>query len=198
MNTISGTVLNRAGSAKHSPWLQPWVPKRFTHRTVSTVFRTLQNATNTPCLSHFFLTPLRFFAHSLRSLRLTCLYRIMIYITKPGGGLKIMDNFEQRWLNTEMLLKERFDKVPDMEGILFLIGVNELGRMPRKKFSKEQKQDLMHVAVCTLLSQLGYYAPVGRDEEGWPHFNELMPVPASGIKDQEQMLKECVVRYFEQ
>jgi hypothetical protein len=108
-----------------------------------------------------------------------------------------MENFEQRWLDTENMLRQRFGKLPDMEGILFLIGVNEFGRMPRKKFSKEQKQDLMHVAVCTLLCQLGYYAPAGRDEEGWPHFHELMTVSATGLKDQEQMLKECIIRYFE-
>ena len=108
-----------------------------------------------------------------------------------------MENFEQRWLDTENLLKERFGKVPDMEGILFLIGVNELGRLPRKKFSKEQKQDLMHIAVCTLLSQLGYYEFVGRDEDGWPHFKDVEQVPVTGIKEQELMLKECVIRYFE-
>ena len=108
-----------------------------------------------------------------------------------------MENFEQRWINTEFLLKERFEKVPDMEGILFLIGVNELGRLPRKKFSKEQKQDLMHIAVCTLLSQLGYYELMGRDDDGWPHFRETEQVPVSGMAEQERMLKECVIRYFE-
>ena len=45
-----------------------------------------------------------------------------------------MENFEQKWIDTEFLLRERFGKVPDMEGILFLIGVNELGKLPRKKF----------------------------------------------------------------
>jgi hypothetical protein len=108
-----------------------------------------------------------------------------------------MENFEQRWQDTEKLLQERFGKVPDMEGMLFLIGVNELGRMPRRKFSKEQKQDLMHIAVCTLLSQLGYYTFAGRDEDGWPHFDELMPVTVKGIGEQEQILRECIVRYFE-
>ena len=109
-----------------------------------------------------------------------------------------MENFEQRWAATEVLLNERFEKVPDMEGILFLIGVNELGRLPRKKFSKEQKQDLMHIAVCTLLSQLGYYEFTGRDEDGWPHFRDIEQVPVTGINEQEIMLKECVIRYFEQ
>jgi hypothetical protein len=108
-----------------------------------------------------------------------------------------MDNFEQRWLETEQMLTERFGKLPDMEGILFLIGVNELGKMPRRKFSKEQKQDLMHIAVCTLLTQHGFYEFVGRDEEGWPHFKEVEEVPIKGMAEQEIMLKECVINYFE-
>jgi hypothetical protein len=107
-----------------------------------------------------------------------------------------MDNFDQQWAATEEMLKQRFGKVPDMEGILFLIGINELGSLPQKKFSKEQKQDLMHVAVCTLLTQDGFYEYLGRDPEGWPHFKELEPVPVRGLKDQETMLRQCVIRYF--
>ncbi|RYZ46346.1 MAG: hypothetical protein EOP49_23445, partial [Sphingobacteriales bacterium] len=69
-----------------------------------------------------------------------------------------MENFEERWFGVEQLLQERFEKKPDMEGILFLIGINELGMMPRRnKFTKEQKQDLMHIAVCSLLSRKGYF-----------------------------------------
>jgi hypothetical protein len=108
-----------------------------------------------------------------------------------------MENFEQRWKDTEQMLVERFDKLPDMEGILYLIGVNELGMLPARKFSKEQKQDIMHIAVCSLLSQLGYFEFELRDVDGWPHFREVKPVPVSGMGGQEQMLKECIVRYFE-
>src|SRR3569623_2855180 len=100
-----------------------------------------------------------------------------------------MDNMEQRWKETEQMLEERFGKVPDMEGILFLIGVNELGSVPGRKFSKEQKQDLMHVAVCTLLSQAGYYEFEGRDQDGWPHFKEVEKVPLTGMAEQEELLK---------
>lgn len=109
-----------------------------------------------------------------------------------------MENMEQRWLDVEKLLEERFDKKPDMEGILFLIGVNELNpdRLPVIKFSKEQKQDLMHVAVCTLLTQVGYYEPAGRDEDGWPHFTETSAIPAMNMKEQEEILKACIINYF--
>ncbi len=108
-----------------------------------------------------------------------------------------MENFEQRWKNVEQMLHGRFEKVPDMESILFLIGVNELGAMPRRKFSKEQKQDLMHVAVCALLSIEGYYQYAGRDKDGWPHYEQVEQVNAADMKGQEQLLKECIIRYFE-
>ena len=101
------------------------------------------------------------------------------------------------WSAVEALLVERFGKIPDMEGILFLIGINEFGQQPRReKFTKEQKQDLMHIAVCTLLTQLDYYKFIGRDEEGWPHFETLAPVPPMSMMDQENILKACIVQYF--
>ena len=108
-----------------------------------------------------------------------------------------MEHFEEQWLGLEMMLKERFGKVPDMEAMLFLIGINELGSRPHGNFTKEQKQDLMHIAVCTLLETLGYYEYIGRDEEGWPHFERVTTVSIEGARDQERILKECIIRYFE-
>ncbi|XZF13350.1 hypothetical protein ACTHGU_16305 [Chitinophagaceae bacterium MMS25-I14] len=108
-----------------------------------------------------------------------------------------MENLQEQWKQTEAMLQERFGKVPDMEGVLFLIGINELGAPPTRKFSKEQKQDLMHIAVCTLLSQLGYYELAGLDPDGWPHFNEKEPVPPMSMKEQEDILKACIIHYFE-
>ena len=109
-----------------------------------------------------------------------------------------MENFEARWKQVENMLEERFGKLPDMEGILFLIGINELGQDPkRKKWTKEQKQDLMHIAVCTLLSQDGYFVMTGKDQDGWPHFENIQPIPAGDMQSQERLLKEAAIRYFE-
>ena len=83
-----------------------------------------------------------------------------------------------------------------MEAILFLIGVQESGDL-RAKFSKEQKQDLMHVAVCTLLSQSGYYELEGTDADGWPHFKQLKAMPSYNVVEQENFLKDHVLLYFE-
>ena len=106
------------------------------------------------------------------------------------------DDIQIRWLQLRIRLKERFDIKPDMDGILFLIGVQELG-MGIQKFSKEQKQDLMHIAVCTLLSQSGYYSKEGLDDEGWPHFRQLKPLPENNMIEQENFLKDFVLMYFD-
>lgn len=84
-----------------------------------------------------------------------------------------------------------------MEAILFLIGMQETGFV-RDKMTKEQKQDLMHVAICKLLSASGFYLLEGKDEEGWPHFRQLKEIPVMNVVEQENFLKDHVLLYFEQ
>ena len=83
----------------------------------------------------------------------------------------------------------------DVHALLFLIGVNELG-IGHKRFSKQEKTDLIHVAICTLLVPAGYYEFKGRDEDGWPHFELLKNLPAINSKDQEHLIKEAMLDYF--
>src|ERR1700756_2836848 len=99
------------------------------------------------------------------------------------------DDLQQRWWKLEEKLMNRFGKKPDLEAILFLIGIQEFGQI-REKFTKEQKQDLMHVAVCKLLSQSGYYELEETDEEGWPHFKQLKSMPEMNMTEQEIFLKD--------
>jgi len=117
------------------------------------------------------------------------------------GGLYLQamfasDDLQQRWWNLEAKLAERFGKKPDLEAILFLIGIQEFGHI-RKKFTKEQKQDLMHVAVCSLLAQSGYYELEKKDNDGWPHFRQLKPMPEMRTKEQEDFLKDHILLYFQ-
>jgi hypothetical protein len=106
------------------------------------------------------------------------------------------DDLQQRWWELEAKLVERFGKKPDLETILFLIGIQEFGQL-KEKFTKEQKQDLMHVAVCKLLSQSGYYELEKTDEEGWPHFKQLKRMPDMDMIQQEYFLKDHILLYFE-
>ena len=78
----------------------------------------------------------------------------------------------------------------------FLIGIQEFWEV-KEKFTKEQKQDLMHVAVCRLLSQSGYYELEKIDEEGWPHFKQLKPMPEMDTISQENFLKDHILLYFQ-
>jgi hypothetical protein len=105
-------------------------------------------------------------------------------------------DLQARWWNLEARLMERFGKKPDMETILFLIGVQELGHI-RRRFSKEEKQDLMHIAVCSLFRQSGYYEVEGTDKDGWPHFRQLKALPEMSMPEQENFLKDHILLYFE-
>lgn len=106
------------------------------------------------------------------------------------------EDLQIRWLKLRIRLKERFGIKPDMNGVLLLIGVQELGQGPQE-FSKEQKQDLMHIAICTILAAGGYYANDGNDEEGWPHFTQLKALPAFDLFEQENFLKDHILLYFQ-
>lgn len=104
---------------------------------------------------------------------------------------------EYEWLRVRHVIKKSMGKaeLPNLNNVLFLIGIQELGRFD-DKFSKEEKQDLMHIAVCTLLESEGYFKFKGRDADGWPHFDTLRPIDIEGVNNQEELLKVKVIEYF--
>ena len=105
------------------------------------------------------------------------------------------------WLRIRHYVKDSLNikDLPDLKVILFLIGVQELGNIDTERsFSKEEKQDLMHVAVCTLLEHEGYYRFKGRDQDGWPHWEVARPFSVKGVKEQELILKMRIINYFDQ
>lgn len=109
--------------------------------------------------------------------------------------MNVSDDLQTRWWTLEAKLVERFGKKPDMETILFLIGIQEFGGST-EKFTKEQKQDLMHVAVCSLFSQSGYFELEGYDSDRWPHFRQVKALPEMGMIEQENFLKDHILLYF--
>lgn len=106
---------------------------------------------------------------------------------------------EFQWLRVQHIVKETMarDKLPDLQAVLYLIGIQELGFLQRK-YTKEEKQDLMHIAVCKLLSTKGYFEFVGRDEDGWPHYNQIKALPKEDVKEQETLLKILTIDYFKE
>lgn len=107
---------------------------------------------------------------------------------------------EFKWLELKHKIAAHLGKteLPDFYTILFLIGVQERGVVPDEKFTKEEKQDLMHIAICTLLEPDGYFEFVGLDQDGWPHWNPIKHFDIKGETEQEIFLRDRVMAYFEE
>jgi hypothetical protein len=102
---------------------------------------------------------------------------------------------EIRFQKLKKGLEEKFGEGMDLQAILFLIGVNELGEGYRN-FSKNEKTDLLHIAICTLLEPYGYYKFEGRDKENWPHFTLEQQLPLIDHREQQHLMKESMLEYF--
>jgi len=104
----------------------------------------------------------------------------------------------QKWVVLQDRLAGDFDtERPDIKVMLFLIGVQELGKGP-KKFSKRQKEELMHIANCRLFSEMGFYELEGLDQDGWPHWKLVKPIPNYTLLEQEMVIKSLIISYFEE
>ena len=104
---------------------------------------------------------------------------------------------EKNWQSLLVEIGHMLGQVPkDLNGVLFLIGVQELGK-GHQLFTKEQKQDLMHIAICKVLSYSDYYTLEGLDSEGWPHWKLIKKLPRFDLLEQEKLLKIHVMEYFE-
>lgn len=106
-------------------------------------------------------------------------------------------DLERKWNALLVELTAIVGKKPkDLNTVLFLIGVQELGKgsIP---FSKEEKQDLMHIGICKVLSLAGYYELEGLDKDGWPHWKLIKKLPHFDLLEQEKLLKIHVMEYFE-
>lgn len=105
---------------------------------------------------------------------------------------------ETKYLSLLKKIENRFqgDGELDLNGVLFLIGVQELGHGFRK-YSKDEKMNLIHIAICTILTPHGFYEFSHNDEEGWPHFQMIQKLPGLNKIEQEELLKSAIVDYFE-
>jgi|688.fasta_scaffold1869758_1 hypothetical protein len=104
-------------------------------------------------------------------------------------------DFEKLWNEVLDEASAPFGERLEIEGLLFLIGVQELGQTGRK-FSKDQKLDLLHIAICRLLEPFGYYHYEGNDKDGWPHYSATEKLPSLSPAQQHQLMKRAIVEYF--
>ena len=104
---------------------------------------------------------------------------------------------KERWDRLIHILSERFSEgeALDVEGILYLVGLQELGQVHRK-MKKDDNVNLIHIGICTALEPFGYYRFDFFDEEGWPHFELLEELPPLKPGEQSVLMKEALVEYF--
>jgi len=107
------------------------------------------------------------------------------------------EQLKERWEAVVSLLSNRFaDGDPlDLDAVIYLVGLQELGQLHRK-FKKDEKVNLMHIAICRLLEPFGYYAFEYFDDDGWPHYKVLEQLPTLKAGEQSILMKEAIVTYF--
>lgn len=107
------------------------------------------------------------------------------------------EQLKQRWeFLVEKLSAQFSDGDPlELDGIVYLVGVQELGNFHRK-FKKDEKVNLMHIAICRLLEPYGYYDFDFFDDDGWPHYKIKEQLPPLKAGEQSVLMKEALVNYF--
>lgn len=104
---------------------------------------------------------------------------------------------KERWENVVRLLSDKFadGEHLDLDAVIYLIGLQEYGKFNRR-FKKDAKLDLMHIAICRLLEPYGYYEFDFQDEDGWPHYKVKEQLPPLKAGEQSVLMKEAIVQYF--
>ncbi|NGX82804.1 hypothetical protein [Aequorivita sp. KMM 9714] len=107
------------------------------------------------------------------------------------------EQLKERWETVVSMLSNRFadGEVLDLDAIIYLVGLQELGQIHRR-FKKDEKLDLMHIAICRLLEPYGYYEFDYFDDQGWPHYRVLEQLPPLKAGEQSVLMKEAIVQYF--
>jgi hypothetical protein len=107
-------------------------------------------------------------------------------------------NLKEKWEYLVSSLTEQFSDGEELnlDGIVYLIGVQELGQGHRR-FKKDEKINLMHIAICKLLEPFGYYEFDFYDDDGWPHYKIITELPNLKPGEQTVLMKEAIVNYFE-
>ena len=107
------------------------------------------------------------------------------------------DKLKARWDVLVAKLSQQFADGDSLEldAIIYLVGVQELGRF-HKTYKKDEKINLMHIAICRLLEPYGYYEFDFFDKDGWPHYKIKENLPSLKAGEQSVLMKEALVHYF--
>lgn len=101
----------------------------------------------------------------------------------------------ENWQRACNYFKKRFDVEEDLQTFVYLIGMQELGKI-QDRFTKEEKLDIMNIGLCRLLSEFNYYRLVKTDNDGWPHYERIQFLPDLDASQSENLVKEAITIYL--
>lgn len=105
-------------------------------------------------------------------------------------------DINKEWEKVKLFVQNRFGETLDIQTILYIIGLQELGKN-HQPLQKEQKVDIIHIGTCTVLISYGYYKKIGLDFEGWPHFKNIKKLPNHLVGElQENFMKKAIIEYL--
>ena len=107
------------------------------------------------------------------------------------------EQLKRLWDNVVLNLSNQFadgEKL-DLDAIIYIIGLQEKGNL-KTKYNKDDKINLMHIAICRLLEPFGYYEFDYFDKDGWPHYRVIEKLPSLKAGEQTVLMKEAIVNYF--
>ena len=106
------------------------------------------------------------------------------------------NSLEFEWGKVQQMVQNRFGEKLDEQTILFIIGLQELGKGVNE-YKKEEKLDIIHIGICTVFMPYGYYKLLGHDDDGWPHFKNIKKLPQDLKGEfQQKFLQEAIINYF--
>ncbi len=126
------------------------------------------------------------------------MYLVCTFVNQFRTDMAKVSNLKEKWNFIVTSLSQQFADGNDLtiDGIIYLIGVQELGQ-GKRKFKKDEKINLIHIAICKLLEPYGYYEFVFFDTDGWPHYKEITELPNLKSGEQTVLMKEAIINYFE-
>ncbi|MCW3805092.1 hypothetical protein [Plebeiibacterium marinum] len=103
----------------------------------------------------------------------------------------------ENWEELLLRVSKKFKVLADFDFVLFLIGIQERG-LGYKKYSKEEKMDLINLARCKMFEKAGFYTEAGKDEEGWPRFEVVKTLEDMLPSEREKVLKQEMINYLDE
>ena len=106
-----------------------------------------------------------------------------------------MTDLDKKWGRLLEKLETQFEQEITLKGVLYLIGVQELN-LGIKQYEREEKVNVLHVAICKILTPFGFYKFDRIDEEGWPHWIELKALKNLDENQQGLLMKKGIIKYL--